>query len=48
MSGIEIRKVTARIGAHISGVDISRPLDEETATALGTPSTSTRRWSSVT
>jgi taurine dioxygenase len=34
MSGIEIRKVTARIGAHISGVDISRPLDEETATAL--------------
>jgi alpha-ketoglutarate-dependent taurine dioxygenase len=34
MSGIEIRKVTARIGAHISGVDISRPLDEETAAAL--------------
>ncbi|WP_406392669.1 TauD/TfdA family dioxygenase [Streptomyces sp. NBC_00882] len=34
MSGIEIRKVTARIGAHISGVDISRPLYEETATAL--------------
>ncbi len=34
MSGIEIRKITARIGAHISGVDISRPLDEETATAL--------------
>ncbi|KQW15436.1 TauD/TfdA family dioxygenase [Streptomyces sp. Root369] len=34
MSGIEIRKVTARIGAHISGVDISRPLDEETVTAL--------------
>ncbi|MFG2470795.1 TauD/TfdA dioxygenase family protein [Streptomyces canus] len=34
MSGIEIRKVTARIGAHVSGVDISRPLDEETATAL--------------
>ncbi|MET9785505.1 TauD/TfdA dioxygenase family protein [Streptomyces canus] len=34
MSGIKIRKVTARIGAHISGVDISRPLDEETAAAL--------------
>lgn len=34
MSGIEIRKVTARIGAHVSGVDISRPLDEETVTAL--------------
>ncbi|MFD5404059.1 TauD/TfdA dioxygenase family protein [Streptomyces griseorubiginosus] len=34
MSGIEIRKVTAHIGAHVSGVDISRPLDEETATAL--------------
>ncbi|MFF7276696.1 TauD/TfdA family dioxygenase [Streptomyces griseorubiginosus] len=34
MSGIEIRKVTANIGAHISGVDLSRPLDEETATAL--------------
>ncbi|MFF0094273.1 TauD/TfdA dioxygenase family protein [Streptomyces canus] len=34
MSGIEIRKVTARIGAHVSGVDISRPLDEETTAAL--------------
>ncbi|MFF7543207.1 TauD/TfdA dioxygenase family protein [Streptomyces canus] len=34
MSGIEIRKVTARIGAHVSGVDISGPLDEETAAAL--------------
>ncbi|MFF7946831.1 TauD/TfdA dioxygenase family protein [Streptomyces griseorubiginosus] len=34
MSGIEIRKVTAHIGAHVSGVDLSRPLDEETATAL--------------
>ncbi|MDQ0910521.1 alpha-ketoglutarate-dependent taurine dioxygenase [Streptomyces canus] len=34
MSGIEIRKVTARIGAHVFGVDISRPLDEETAAAL--------------
>ncbi|MCF1598680.1 TauD/TfdA dioxygenase family protein [Streptomyces muensis] len=31
---IEIRKVTANIGAHVSGVDISRPLDEETSTAL--------------
>jgi len=34
MSGIEIRKVTAHIGAHVSGVDIAKPLDEETATAL--------------
>ncbi|WP_030314536.1 TauD/TfdA dioxygenase family protein [Streptomyces sp. NRRL B-3229] len=34
MSGIEIRKVTAHIGTHVSGVDLSRPLDEETATAL--------------
>ncbi|WP_328747517.1 TauD/TfdA family dioxygenase [Streptomyces sp. NBC_00285] len=34
MSGIEIRKVTARIGAHISGVDLTKPLDGETATAL--------------
>lgn len=34
MSGIEIRKVTAHIGAHVSGVDLSRPLDDETATAL--------------
>ncbi|MFI0511739.1 TauD/TfdA dioxygenase family protein [Streptomyces sp. WSLK1-5] len=34
MSGIEIRKVTANIGAHVFGVDLSRPLDEETATAL--------------
>ncbi|MEU1477285.1 TauD/TfdA family dioxygenase [Streptomyces sp. NPDC005760] len=34
MSGIEIRKVTANIGAHVSGVDIAKPLDEETATAL--------------
>ncbi|MFF3962617.1 TauD/TfdA dioxygenase family protein [Streptomyces griseorubiginosus] len=34
MSGIEIRKVTAHIGAHVSGVDLSLPLDEETATAL--------------
>ncbi|MFD3375987.1 MULTISPECIES: TauD/TfdA dioxygenase family protein [unclassified Streptomyces] len=34
MSDIEIRKVTARIGARISGVDISEPLDQETVTAL--------------
>jgi len=34
MSGIEIRKVTANIGAHVFGVDLSKPLDEETATAL--------------
>ncbi|MFF0016903.1 TauD/TfdA dioxygenase family protein [Streptomyces sp. NPDC005374] len=34
MSGIEIRKVTARIGAHVSGVDLTEPLDEETATAV--------------
>ncbi|NEB01788.1 TauD/TfdA family dioxygenase [Streptomyces sp. SID13726] len=34
MSGIEIRKVTARIGAQVSGVDLARPLDQETATAL--------------
>ncbi|TRO69586.1 TauD/TfdA family dioxygenase [Streptomyces sp. IB201691-2A2] len=34
MSDIEIRKVTARIGAQISGVDISRPLAPETVTAL--------------
>ncbi|MEU9893157.1 TauD/TfdA dioxygenase family protein [Streptomyces phaeochromogenes] len=34
MPDIEIRKVTARIGARISGVDISKPLDQETVTAL--------------
>ncbi|QQM43327.1 TauD/TfdA dioxygenase family protein [Streptomyces liliifuscus] len=34
MSDIEIRKVTARIGARISGVDISEPLDEGTVAAL--------------
>jgi taurine dioxygenase len=34
MSGIEIRKVTANIGAHVFGVDLSQPLDEDTATAL--------------
>lgn len=31
---IEIQKVTARIGARVSGVDISKPLDEETVAAL--------------
>jgi alpha-ketoglutarate-dependent taurine dioxygenase len=31
---IEITKVTAHIGARVSGVDISKPLDEETVTAL--------------
>ncbi|MER6180747.1 TauD/TfdA family dioxygenase [Streptomyces sp. NPDC001652] len=31
---IEITKVTAHIGAHVSGVDIAKPLDEETVTAL--------------
>ncbi|WP_053849986.1 TauD/TfdA family dioxygenase [Streptomyces sp. NRRL B-24085] len=34
MPGIEIRKITARIGAHVSGVDLAAPLDEKTATAL--------------
>ncbi|WP_030934412.1 TauD/TfdA dioxygenase family protein [Streptomyces sp. NRRL S-646] len=34
MPGIEIQKVTAHIGARISGVDISKPLDEETAAAI--------------
>jgi taurine dioxygenase len=31
---IEITKVTAHIGARVSGVDIAKPLDEETVTAL--------------
>ncbi|WP_416980834.1 TauD/TfdA dioxygenase family protein [Streptomyces sp. T028] len=31
---LDIRKVTANIGAHVSGVDISKPLDEETYAAL--------------
>ncbi|MGW2515984.1 TauD/TfdA dioxygenase family protein [Streptomyces sp. NPDC001617] len=34
MSHIDIQQVTAHIGARISGVDISKPLDAETATAL--------------
>ncbi|MEU1518119.1 TauD/TfdA family dioxygenase [Streptomyces sp. NPDC005811] len=31
---LDIRKVTANIGAHVFGVDISKPLDEETYAAL--------------
>ncbi|MGW2620409.1 TauD/TfdA dioxygenase family protein [Streptomyces sp. NPDC001500] len=31
---LHIRKVTANIGAHVSGVDLARPLDEETHAAL--------------
>lgn len=31
---IEIQKVTAHIGARVSGVDISKPLDAETVAAL--------------
>ncbi|KUO13868.1 TauD/TfdA dioxygenase family protein [Streptomyces sp. DSM 15324] len=31
---LDIRKVTAHIGAHVLGVDISKPLDEETYAAL--------------
>jgi taurine dioxygenase len=31
---IDIRKVTATIGAEVTGVDIAKPLDEETVTAL--------------
>ncbi|MGW2570319.1 TauD/TfdA dioxygenase family protein [Streptomyces sp. NPDC001537] len=34
MSSIEVQKVTAHIGARISGVDISKPLDEETTAAV--------------
>ncbi|GAA3883808.1 TauD/TfdA family dioxygenase [Streptomyces lacrimifluminis] len=34
MSGIDIQKVTANIGARVSGVDISKPLDEEQVAAL--------------
>ncbi|MFJ3287499.1 TauD/TfdA dioxygenase family protein [Streptomyces sp. NPDC086669] len=34
MSDIEIQKITAHIGARVSGVDISRPLAEDTVTAL--------------
>lgn len=36
MSGIEIRKVTARIGAQVSGVDLAEPLDDKTVTTLRT------------
>lgn len=31
---LDIRKVTANIGAHVFGVDIAKPLDEETYAAL--------------
>ncbi|MEV0179364.1 TauD/TfdA family dioxygenase [Streptomyces sp. NPDC050625] len=31
---IEIRKITAKIGAQVSGVDLSAPLGQETVTAL--------------
>lgn len=34
MSEIEIRKVTANIGAQVSGVDIGKPLDADTVAAL--------------
>lgn len=34
MSGIEIQKVTANIGARVSGVDIAGPLDEEQISAI--------------
>ncbi|MEU1194661.1 TauD/TfdA family dioxygenase [Streptomyces sp. NPDC005813] len=34
MPDIEIRKVTAHIGAEVSGVDIAAPLDETTVAAL--------------
>lgn len=33
-TGLEIRKVTARIGAHVSGIDLDGPLDRATVTAL--------------
>lgn len=36
MPEIEIRKVTGRIGAEVSGVDLTRPLDDETVVALRT------------
>ncbi|WP_328555542.1 MULTISPECIES: TauD/TfdA dioxygenase family protein [unclassified Streptomyces] len=36
MADIEIQKVTAHIGARVSGVDISKPLDDITAGALRT------------
>jgi len=34
VSDLEIQKITAHIGARVSGVDIARPLDGETVTAL--------------
>ncbi|CAL9455935.1 MULTISPECIES: TauD/TfdA dioxygenase family protein [unclassified Streptomyces] len=35
MSELRITKITSRIGAKVSGVDIARPLDAATVTALG-------------
>ncbi len=35
-TGLRIRKVTARIGAHVSGIDLGGPLDGETVAALRT------------
>ncbi|MGW2819642.1 TauD/TfdA dioxygenase family protein [Streptomyces sp. NPDC001443] len=34
MTDLRIQKITANIGARVSGVDITRPLDEETVAAL--------------
>ncbi|MEU3620241.1 TauD/TfdA family dioxygenase [Streptomyces sp. NPDC006872] len=34
MSSIEIQKVTANIGARVSGIDIAKPLDEEQVAAI--------------
>src|SRR4051794_37777689 len=34
MPGIETQKLTAHIGARVTGVDISAPLDEDTAAAV--------------
>jgi alpha-ketoglutarate-dependent taurine dioxygenase len=34
LTGLKVRKVTARIGAHVSGIDINRELDQETVGAL--------------
>ncbi|MEV6170494.1 TauD/TfdA family dioxygenase [Streptomyces sp. NPDC051954] len=34
MSDIQLRKVTAHIGAQVSGVDLAKPLDEETVSVL--------------
>ncbi|MFF7259730.1 TauD/TfdA dioxygenase family protein [Streptomyces sp. NPDC008159] len=34
MSDLQIRKITGNIGAKVAGVDIARPLDDETVTEL--------------